>query len=47
MMYGLKFTLPDITLFLPDNLPGLKKIKFKPVNYLAKSIKIKLQTKEN
>ena len=24
-MFGLKFTLSDVTSFLPDNLPGLKK----------------------
>ena len=25
-MFGLKFTLSDVTSFLPGNLPGLKKI---------------------
>ena len=25
LMSGLKFTLPDVTSFLPDNLSGLKK----------------------
>ena len=25
LMFGLKFTLSDVTSFLPDNLPGLKK----------------------
>ena len=31
-MSGLKFTLFDVTLFLPDNLSGLKKIIFRPAN---------------
>ena len=29
-MSGLKFTLTDVTPFLPDNLSGLKKITFRP-----------------
>ena len=32
-MFGLKFTLFDVTSFLLDNLPGLKKFIFKPENY--------------
>ena len=32
-MSSLKFTLPDVTWFLPDNLPGLKFFFFKPTEY--------------
>ena len=30
LMSGLKSTLSDVTTFLPDNLPGLKNIIFRP-----------------
>ena len=32
-MFGLKFTLFDVTSFLSDNLPELKKFIFKPENH--------------
>ena len=33
LMFGLKFTLFDVTSFLSDNLPELKKFIFKPENH--------------
>ena len=35
MMSCLKFTLPDVTLFLPDNLTGLKKKLYSGLIILA------------
>ena len=38
LMSGLKFTVSDVTSFLPGNLSGLQKIISRPV-YMSKNVK--------
>ena len=46
-MFGLKFTLSDVTSFLMDNLNQRKKIKFRPDNVMRYAIWYHLHNLKN